>query len=175
LIERNERIYNGEFIFVPRELEFSIKYLLEWYYRNRHETLLDLAGERELPTFYLYNNQFQFFENHVIQKSHEVRPTHVYNDLYLFSFDELMDPSLLEEQKIYFHYDMANIRQFFIVPFSPENRNMTISYIATILSEYNKTDHMYFQPEKIDSTKEIDVEHVILKEKDNYYFVFYSF
>ena len=50
LIERNEKIYNGEFIFVPRELEFSIKYLLEWYYRNRHETLLDMAGERELPT-----------------------------------------------------------------------------------------------------------------------------
>lgn len=173
LFEQNSNLYNGEFIFVPEELEYSIKYLLEWYYRNQYEKLLDLSEQRELPTFYLYNNQFRSIVNHVVQKCPTHYESHVYNNLFLFSLQDLMDPTLLEEETVYFHYDMKRIRQFFIVPFSPENKKTTLSYIGSILTEYYQTNHMSFKTQVVSSDKIFN--NVLLKEKEGYYFVFYSF
>ena len=177
LFNENNAIYNGDNVLIPRELEDSIFYLLEWYYRNKYEKIINLTEERELPSFFIYTNQFKTIQHHSIQKTENHLQTHVYNNLYLFSMEELMDPNLLQTKTIYYHYDMLNIRQFFILPYSLENHSTIYSYIYTVLYSYYQTGNIDFDlDDLIEHTSEHQTfENTTIKEKDAFIFVFFPF
>jgi hypothetical protein len=177
LFNKNNAIYNGDNLLIPRELEDSIFYLLEWYYRNKYEQIINLTEERELPSFFIYTNQFKTIQHHSIQKTENHLQTHTYNNLYLFSIEELTDPNLLQTKTIYYHYDMLNIRQFFILPYSIENNFTIYSYIYTILYQYYKTGNIDFDLDDLidQSSNHQTFDNTIIKEKDEFIFVFFPF
>ena len=175
LFDQNQTVFNGEALFIPKELEYSIRYFLEWYYRNHYDKILEYSEQRELPSFYLHAKQFQDLPRHTIQKSDRIIPSHIYNNLFLFSMEELIDPLLLQDKTIYFHYDMFILRQFFVVPFSPENRESTIQFIYQVLNKYYSTKRISFDPKVISNIGSQTLNNVLLKEKQDFFFAFFSF